>query len=604
MSNRGENKKRNLDKADVSQELKRLKIEPREKDNIQNSPSKETRSKKGFHFLTACQKVTTREYYNVGERVNIINLPDCCYSNVCTRHSGSQAPYQILPYEREAFRIDIKSAMWCEALDVFRAIIKHNKFPSVDTVLEILKMVINIDENTSAFSSQYIIKRCQNVLKLLFSVHPPCSETVRVFYRELLNSPTDIMENTELYKDLYDPKHGLFKYVINILQKEIQSGMHIVVNNYVDKTDNKQDCSKDSSNFGKLPRYIRIRRLILILELIVDLLERDLAIWISKHFNQPRKHMVRKQKPLVAWMLWQNSVIHCGLVNNNCRQIFQIIISLIELDHPSAHLQVFTRLFNSIFQTYFLCGGSSMEFYPDIRPNCSCSVFSSEMFNLVKDKQLELILTIIDNIKPKQFQFLMSRSLIRMVLKSNEPSFIILIQNVFKYRLWTNFDEDSGIMEHFKSSGASKRIVKETLHNHGLKYFYLHLMDKVSFDKSIILNTELRKKPLQSTVIHIVFCSFVHFLLTFNIVKIQSCYDDLCAAQQMDVTSSPLKNGKNDDTKSDEDISQPQPLPLSEECYREYRLIIRTLKQISLYLSEIKEDCPSVYKIFQSIDIF
>lgn len=602
MSNRGENKKRNLDKAEVSQDLKRLKIEPNEREKVQNSPSKDTRLKKGFNFLTACQKVTTGEYYNVGERVGIINLPDCCYSDTCTRHSGSQAPYQILPYEREAFRIDIKSGMWFEALDVFRAIIKHNKFPSVDTVIEILMMIINIDENT-AFSSQYIIKRCQNVLKLLFYVHPPCSETVRVFYRELLNSPIDIMENTDLYKELYDPKHGLFKYIINILQKEIQSQTHTAVNIEFNKIDDKQECSKDSSVFGKLPKYIRIQRLILILELIVDLLERDLAIWISKNFTHPRKHIMRKQKPLVAWMLWQNSVIHSGLVNNNCRQIFQIIISVIELDHPSAHLQVFTRLLNTIFQTYFLCGTFSMEFYPDIRPNCSCSVFSTEMFNLVKDKQLELILTIIDNIKPKQFQFLMSRSLVQMVLKSNEPSFILLIQNVFKYRSWTNFDEDSGTIKHFKSSGGAKRIVMEKLHNYGLKYFYLHLMGNVSFDKSIILNTEVRKKPLQSTVLNIVFYSFSHFLLTFNIVKIQNCYDDLCTAQQMGIISS-LQNGKNDDTKSDEDTSQPQPLPLNEECYREYRLIIRTLKQISLYLSEIKEECPSVYKIFQSIDIF
>lgn len=602
MSNRGEIKKRNLGKTEVSQELKRLKIEPKEKEKILNSPSKDTRSKKGFHFLTACQKVTTREYYNVRERVGVINLPDCCYSDTCARHSGSQAPYQILPYEREAFRIDVKSGMWCEALDVFTAIIKHNKFPSVDTALEILKMIINIDENTCEFSSQYIIKKCQNVLKLLFSVHPPCSETVRVFYRELLNSPADIMENTEVYKDLYDPKHGLFKYIINILQKEIQSGMHTAVN-YDDKSDDKLECSKDSSVFGKLPRAFRIQRLVLILELMVDLLERDMAIWISKNFNQPRKHMMRKQKPLVAWMLWQNSVLHSGLVNNNCRQIFQIIISLIELDHPSAHLQVITRLLNTIFQTYFLCGSFSMEFYPDIRPNSSCSVFSSEMFNLVKDKQLELILTIIDNIKPKQFQFLMSRSLIQMVLKSNEPNYVLLIQNVFKYRSWTNFDEDSGTIKHFKSSGASKRIVVETLHNHGLKYFYLELMNKVSFDKSIILKPEVRKKPLQSTVLHIVYCSFLHFLLTFNIVKIQNCYDDLCTAQQMDITSSPLKNIKKDVTKSDEDILQPPPLPLNEECYREYRLIIRTLKQISLYLSEIKEDFPSAYKIFQSVDI-
>lgn len=137
-----------------------------------------------------------------------------------------------------------------------------------------------------------LIDKCQRILMQNFSTHPPCqSKTLKKCYNDFLTSPLEAREKTFTNRTTFGSDKGIVKYCMNRLEYEISAESKDGC--LVDKYENIPDEMKQSVKglhwqkekfeiFECHSRTVRIDRLMVVLDTIIDLLQFDLAIWHSR----------------------------------------------------------------------------------------------------------------------------------------------------------------------------------------------------------------------------------------------------------------------------------------------------------------------------------
>jgi hypothetical protein len=109
-----------------------------------------------------------------------------------------------------------------------------------------------------------------------------------------------------------------------------------------------------NKNYTTLSHDEKLNRLFIVLEVIVELLEIDLSVFLVKHSFQLRKALIhRSYRPLIVSVLWRtNAVRGIGHLNGICRCIIAlyakcfvhkinfnkwnvVVVSIIGCQHPS-----------------------------------------------------------------------------------------------------------------------------------------------------------------------------------------------------------------------------------------------------------------------------
>lgn len=132
-------------------------------------------------------------------------------------------------------------------------------------------------------------QKCFNTFKLIIDTHLPCHKIVRKNYVDFFTKPFIKKINSEETSIKPD---NVFEFVLDSIWTEFQphspSGPITQVPKCHDLSEKdisiNEGCllKKNRESYNAMDRNERLRRLFLILNMLVTLLESDLAIWITK----------------------------------------------------------------------------------------------------------------------------------------------------------------------------------------------------------------------------------------------------------------------------------------------------------------------------------
>lgn len=102
------------------------------------------------------------------------------------------------------------------------------------------------------------------------------------------------------------------------------------------------------SSFNNFQTDEKLERIFLVVDLLVQILENDLAMFIVRNSNKLFTCLnSKKRRPLICSVLWQDneSVI---LINETIKKVISIFVKITCDDHPKPHVEVISRLLNLI----------------------------------------------------------------------------------------------------------------------------------------------------------------------------------------------------------------------------------------------------------------
>lgn len=113
------------------------------------------------------------------------------------------------------------------------------------------------------------------------------------------------------------------------------------------------------SSFNNFQTDEKLERIFLVVDLLLQILENDLAMFIVRNSNKLFTRLdSKKQRPLICSVIWQDneSVI---LINETIKKVISIFFKITCDNHPKPHVEVISRLLNLI------CHVTNLYEYPD-----------------------------------------------------------------------------------------------------------------------------------------------------------------------------------------------------------------------------------------------
>ncbi|CAG4977246.1 unnamed protein product [Colias eurytheme] len=571
----------------------------------------EKKIKRRKNFVTACEQVSLKEYINYTKRFSLLHFPKCSNSSMCTHHNLPNTT-NVMPIPariEEAFKIEMKTNTWCEALEVCFLSINPSQYLSATVLKDVVEIMMNAHEDTtSTYTMSNLLDQCQQVLSLNFNMHPPCMvKSIRKCYLKFLTSPMDLKENTFTNRSEFNCDKGIIKYCFNRLEHELS--IESKDEALVDKFENTPDEMKQSVQglhwqkekfeiFELLNRSDRIERLMSVLETIIELLQFDLAIWHSRYTNNLGNHIMRSHRPLMAHILWSANILYTGAVNINCRQILRIFVYFIHLQYPENHIRIMTLWLNTMIQTFYICETNSNSNYPNTGKYCNN--FANEFFKLISEMPSPTILRVLERIKPTFMRYLVSKQYLNTILSTDEEEIIKVFINFIERSEWENFPESKETPQipktlkvpHIKPnkllSYLSKTLIKTAQLNLNKKS-----ESKVLYPKFIPLEDKNKDIIDQKYVYLLIFITFHAYLDAFSVQEVQQTLDTL--NEQLDQNIPGTYKKINIELIS---------YSVSEDFIKKYRSIYQMLKDLILLLQKKKGQIPvQILTLFEAIPL-
>ncbi|CAG9784920.1 unnamed protein product [Diatraea saccharalis] len=568
-------------------------------------------AKKRQNFITACEIVSYKAYFNQSSRFQLVYLPTCA-KNIACKHVDKKdiTLKQTSSYVEESFNIEIKTNMWREALEVCRLCTTSEQYLSTNILKEVVEIMLNAhSDDYKDYTIDYLINKCQQIFEHNFNYHPPCLiKTLRKCYTDFLTSPMDLKENTFTNRSEFECNKGIVKYCLNRLEYEIS--VDSKDGPLLDKYEHIPEEMKQSVKglhwqkekfeiFELLDRTERINRLFAVLDSIVELLQLDLAIWNTRYTNNLGSHIMRSHKPLMAHLLWSNNVLYTGTVNNNCRQILRLFIYLIQLEYPEEHIKVITAWLNIIIQTFYICENNSNSDYPNTGKYCT--VFAKEFYKLISGMSQKLKIKILERIKPDYMQYLIGVLHLKTLLATQAEDPISILIDFIKTTQWKKFPESKTEIMPYKTTEHSLKNVKNLFNFLNKKYANVNTSasNNSTSEKNVYkkLEDNLNHKEVEVTLndaVHILYITVGAYLDAYSVQNMQEALDSL---------NEQLLNGDS----SNNDYSLPIfcSYSVSEQFVKRYRSIYQTLRELMILLQEKRDsgELPETFKIFTKIGL-
>ncbi|XP_026751136.1 uncharacterized protein LOC113511658 [Galleria mellonella] len=584
----------------VEPSFKRVKTEKPPKDDLQ--------AKKRKNFITACERVSYEAYFDQCSRFQLFYLPTCAKGNCLHqeyKHGGNIK--EIPSYAEESFKIEMKTNMWCEALEVCQLCITPEQYLSANVLKDIVEIMLNAhDDNYVGYTIQYLIDKCQTILSQNFSIHPPCMvKSLRKCYNDFLMSPMEPKEKTFTNRSQFECEKGIVKYCMNRLQYEIS--IESKDGPLINKDENIPEEMRQSVKglhwikekleiYELLERNERIERLMSVLECIIELLQYDLAIWHSRYTNNLGSHIMRSHKPLMAYILWGNNVLYTGTVNNNCRQILKLFVYMVHLQYPQDYIIIMTTWLNIIIQTFYICEKNSNCDYPNTGKYCN--IFANEFYKIISVMPPQSIIRILERIQPHYMQYLVGSLHVQKLLSSQFDDIIVNLTNFIEKSQWNQYPMSENEINISKKYDTKPKRVKNILH-------FLSKMCRSwrSSSKSSSLNYRVYPKFDQDSlnddykininyVVHTMYITLEAYFDAFNVERIQETLDSL---NEQILT--------HNDTV--DQVTNYSSYSVTEHFIKKYRSIFQKLQELVLILHNLKTtgELPEVLKVFEKIGL-
>lgn len=178
------------------------------------------------------------------------------------------------------------------------------------------------------------------------------------------------------------------------------------------------------SSFNNFQTDEKLERVFLVVDLLAQILENDLAMFIVRNSNKLFTRLDSKRRPLICSVIWQDneSVI---LINETIKKVISIFVKITCDDHPKPHVEVISRLLNLISQV------TNLYEYPDV--NFEYPNYKQRTMDLVQVIQKsiedsyyceEFYLRAMLNIKSPLIRMLLANTLLQKI--NNTPQTISL----------------------------------------------------------------------------------------------------------------------------------------------------------------------------------
>ncbi|KAF9406301.1 hypothetical protein HW555_013274 [Spodoptera exigua] len=576
-------------------------------ENSSNREHSLEKSKREIHLEISCIEVSSRLYWDYKARFLLSGIPACLTETLCKHQlNGADRTVKQIPERVESsFKIEYNTNAWYEALEMVQMSITPHQYISPDVLQAIVEIMLNTQENVCEdYSGIHIVSICQQVLAKNFSYHPPCQDkNLRECYIKFLTSPMSLRDQEYTNKIQYEYQKGVVKYCLNRLEHEMS--MHSVDGPLMNKDQKPPKNARNPAagaqwqakcdNFEFLNRPERIKRLIAVLESIIELLQTDLAICHSKYTYNLGTHILKSEKPLMTFILWPGNIRYCGTVNKNCTQIMRIFVYLCHLEYPSYMLDVVANWLNTMVQTFYLCESNATSDYPHI--DKFCNHLASEFYKIITKVSVESIDRVLVRIQPPFMKYHIGMIHIKSNFPVRDDCILKILIRFVKQQQWLRYHDTN---EPFQLMPG----------NHVLKHLFVRLINKNldwiygDAEEELTTYSKLGEKTLQVVqggsggrssislqhAVHVLYLTLEAFLESYNLYGVQKLW---C------IWNSSILDGKELLRRLKEKTNY----SLTEDFIKKYDDNLSALQELqNVYYGSVgKENVPEIMRVFAKL---
>lgn len=155
--------------------------------------------------------------------------------------------------------------------------------------------------------------------------------------------------------------HSLLELLSDLINQEdcdeskrLSSGPEQMNNFYMWDAQNEEKCS-----FDKFGRETKLERIFLVLDLLVQILENDLAMFIIRNSKKLLSSLKNStSQPMICSIIWKEYE-SVNVINNTIKKIVSLFVQIIGRDYPKSNVEVISRLLNLIVNV------TNLHEYPD-----------------------------------------------------------------------------------------------------------------------------------------------------------------------------------------------------------------------------------------------
>uniref|UniRef100_A0A336K8C2 CSON000208 protein n=1 Tax=Culicoides sonorensis TaxID=179676 RepID=A0A336K8C2_CULSO len=407
-------------------------------------------------FSKNITQILGKHYFDVKTRLNLDNTPECLYDmDKCISRHNDERQLHILD---DDVAKEFSSCILDGNIEMFykfvTGTIMKGQFPGEILLQLVLESMLSINQSQEDHEFDNLLEYGEVIFLQVMKKFPPCWSKTKSKYLNVLTQKMHMKSSPGNAN--YECKDGIFKFLITSLEQNIkhtdkdnEAHKHSMdINDMNFATWEEHD--KPTFDFAKNSREVQLKRTFIILNLIVKLLEDDLAIWILKHPRHIRATFkCDEKKPLIASLFWTGNK-ECE-VNSEIRRVIEIFVNCVYLNYPSDDLNVLSRLLNLIATCINICElptikeKTSFIQYPSI--NEKSELFVKELKRTIDDSphfSLSLYVKILNTLRTPYVIMLLSDQMLNRVspqlsrdaMKYGKFSVMNKILATFNTKIW------------------------------------------------------------------------------------------------------------------------------------------------------------------------
>ncbi|CRK93811.1 CLUMA_CG007338, isoform A [Clunio marinus] len=401
-------------------------------------------------MMKKIRKVLELNFKNTKNRLQIVSTPQCLYNiKQCHQNRSLNTKLTESSVENQFFAKNFFSEdrHYQFILYVRNNMCNKREFPGVNVIRCVLEMIFKITNNetqNSVITTQQTIRELHNVFNSILQTFPTCN--FRSSYLELLKTPFQIngvlMTSTE---------RGILHSMLNLLSDLMEMTEDGKNSQKQIKTENINNfyCweaqGEQNSSFNNFPRNEKIDRIFIVLDLLVSLLENDLAMFTVKFVKNSRKRIdCIETRPLVCSALWE-TYERVLSITQIIKNIIQMMINMTALNYPKNKIEIISRLFNLVCQTSNLYeypeGNSAYPIFDTLT-----NVLSHVVFNAIENSiffNLNLFNEVTDNIKSPLVRMILTKHMLSKVTKCDEQFSLASSSHYLNSQIFMTFESAS-----------------------------------------------------------------------------------------------------------------------------------------------------------------
>ncbi|KXJ83226.1 hypothetical protein RP20_CCG007577 [Aedes albopictus] len=410
--------------------------------------------------INKLKDVLGRHYFDVGNRVNLDDVPGCL-RNVgrCAKLHAMRANQARKVNQRiqQATREMLVEHRPLHFLGFIEQALLRNEFIDGPLFVKSLELILTINEPSDQLNANYSVRsvllQTVDILDRTVDQFPPCWLDLKRAYQRVIFG---VLE--EECFERYDRSEGLFKVVLVLLEQLVESQQNSGKAANLSRTlsNNERSLANfhlweqaniQKYDFDALSREEKLDRLFLVLRILVKILEYDLTMWIVRHPHNAKENMINSNRmPLIASLLWnENSTI--GEVNSIIKRIISLYVNVTAVHYPKDAIQTLSRLLSIIGTAINLTEiqyDGSVE-YPCIKQNTR--YFSEQIMRHLETSvyySVSLCLRAIEQMRSPLLRMLLGGDLIQKLtpLPVDLPSTASYLKHLVKGK-WKGFRLDN-----------------------------------------------------------------------------------------------------------------------------------------------------------------